>query len=64
MADHVLPAAATAANKRFERLANALRDNLRKRKKQSRERKRDTADPGGDDPSVVPKEDHITDIQA
>lgn len=64
MADHVLPAAATAANKRFERLANALRENLRKRKKQARERKRDSAGSGGDDPSVVPREEHITDIQA
>jgi hypothetical protein len=64
MADHVLPAAATAANKRFERLSNALRDNLRKRKKQTRERDEHESEDGGDDPSVVPKEVHITDIEA
>lgn len=64
MADHILPAAATAANKRFERLSNALRDNLRKRKKQAREKEDHEADKDGDDPSVVPKVVHITDIEA
>ncbi len=64
MADHVLPAAATAADKRFERLSNALRDNLRKRKKQARERDDHEPGEGDDDPSVVPKVDHITDIEA
>lgn len=64
MADHVIPAAATAANKRFERLSDALRENLRKRKKRARERDDRRNGAEGDDPSVVPKEDHITDIEA
>ena len=64
MADHVIPAAATAANKRFERLSDALRENLRKRKKRAREREEQRGGDQGDDPSVVPKEDHITDIEA
>ncbi len=64
MADHILPAAPIAANKRFERLSNALRDNLRKRKKRAREREAEANGTNGDDPSVVPKEEHITDIEA
>jgi len=64
MADHIIPAAATAANKRFERLSDALRENLRKRKKRSRERDDQDKRTEGDDPSVVPKEDHITDFEA
>lgn len=64
MADHVIPAAAMSANKRFERLSDALRDNLRKRKKRAREREEAEHSKDGDDPSVVPKEDHITDFEA
>ena len=47
----------------FDRLARALRDNLKKRKDQKREREKPDAGPGSDDPSVVPREDHITDIE-
>ncbi len=48
---------------RFQRLAEALRENLRKRKRQEREREEREA-AGGDDPSLVPREDHITDFEA
>lgn len=47
----------------FDKLAKALRDNLKKRKEQKRERKKNQTDPGSDDPSIVPKENHITDIE-
>ena len=47
----------------FERLAKALRDNLKKRRDQKREREQKQSPSGSDDPSVVPKENHITDIE-
>jgi hypothetical protein len=50
---------------RFQRLAEALRENLRKRKRQKREREERAAEaPGGDDPSLVPRKDHLTDFEA
>jgi len=64
MADHVIPTASTAANKRFERLSDALRENLHKRKKREREREDSEKGTFGDDPSVVPREEHITDFEA
>ena len=47
----------------FERLAKALRENLKKRKDQKREREQKKSAAGADGPSVVPKENHITDIE-
>ena len=47
----------------FERLAKALRDNLKKRRDQKREREQKQSPSGSDDPSVVPEENHITDIE-
>jgi hypothetical protein len=47
----------------FDRLARALRENLKKRKEQKREREKPRSGDGADDPSVVPREEHITDIE-
>jgi hypothetical protein len=53
------------ARGRFQKLADALRDNLRKRKQQQRARaEEERRRRGEDDPSVVPSQDHITDIEA
>ena len=49
---------------RFERLSKALRDNLRKRKQQARDREAGAGDTDGDDPTVVPTESHLTDFEA
>ena len=50
---------------RFQKLADALRDNLRKRKEQQRAREQQAERrPGEDDPSVVPSPSRITDFEA
>jgi len=72
MADKIEPVGGSADSTqgqtgrgRFQKLAEALRANLRKRKEQERAR-RDQADrpSGEDDPNLVPSPPHITDFEA
>lgn len=55
----------SAGRGRFQKLADALRDNLRKRKEQQRARAQAAGRrEGEDDPSVVPSPSRITDFEA